>query len=38
MSARQPLNIEDYQATLVEASNAIQKVDGLINSIGHLLC
>jgi hypothetical protein len=36
-SASEPFNIKDYQATLVEASSVIQKMDGLIKTIEPLM-
>lgn len=33
----EPFDIKDYQATLVEASNVIQKMDGLTKAIEHLM-
>jgi hypothetical protein len=36
-SSSEPFNIKDYQATLVEASSAIQKMDVLTKTIEHLM-
>ena len=36
-SASEPFNIQDYQATLVEASSVIQNMDGLIKTIDPLM-
>ncbi len=36
-SSSEPFDIKNYQATLVEASNVIQKMDGLIKTIEHLM-
>jgi len=37
VSSSEPFDIKNYQATLVEASNVIQKMDGLIKTIEHLM-